>query len=178
MELTTPRLRLRPFAPGDGDGLFAIVGDRETMAFSFPMTWEESNAFLEQALLRRRTPVGCALEERDRPGRLAGYILFCPLGEPGVYELGWFLRRDLWGRGYAGEISRALLDHAFGALGARRVEGETIDPNRAGRLLEKLGMARLGETPAADCRGRPAALHQYAVTAERWRERGRAADEI
>ena len=37
MELETARLRLRPFTPADGDGLFAILGDRETMAYSFPM---------------------------------------------------------------------------------------------------------------------------------------------
>ena len=171
MELTTPRLRLRPFTPADGDGLFAILGDRETMAYSFPMTRGESDAFLEQSLLRRNPPVGYALEERETPGQLAGYVLFCPLEGPGTYELGWFLRRDLWGRGYAGEISRALLDCAFGTLGLRRVEGETTDLRRAGRLLEKLGMERQGEEPVTDCRGRPTVLYQYAVTGEQWRER-------
>ena len=170
MELTTPRLRLRPFTPADGDGLFAILGDRETMAYSFPMTRGESDAFLEQSLLRRNPPVGYALEAEGVPG-LAGYVLFCPLEDPGTYELGWFLRRDLWGRGYAGEISRALLDYAFDVLGLRRVEGETTDPRRAGRLLEKLGMTRLGETPATDCQGRPATMYHYAVTAGQWRER-------
>lgn len=170
MELTTPRLRLRPFAPSDRDGLYAIVGDRETMEYSFPMTREESDGFLERALLRRESPVGYALEEREKPGSLAGYILFCPLDDPGVYELGWFFRRDLWGRGYALEISQALLDYAFDALDLCRVEGETVDLHRAGRLLEKLGMAKLGETQVTDCRGRPAALHQYAVTREQWRE--------
>ena len=94
MELTTPRLRLRPFTPADGDGLFAILGDRETMAHSFPMTREESDAFLEQSLLRRNPPVGYALEAEGVPG-LAGYVLFCPLEDPGTYELGWVLRRDL-----------------------------------------------------------------------------------
>ena len=44
--------------------------------------------------------------------------------------------------------------------------GETIDLRRAGRLLGQLGMAKLGETQVTDCRGRPAALYQYAVTAE------------
>ena len=170
MELTTPRLRLRPFTPADGDGLFAILGDRETMAYSFPMTRGESDAFLEQSLLRRNPPVGYALEAEGVPG-LAGYVLFCPLEGPETYELGWFLRRDLWGRGYAGEISRALLDYAFDTLGLRRVEGETTDPRRAGRLLEKLGMERQGEEPVTDCRGRPTVLYQYAVTGEQWRER-------
>lgn len=81
--------------------------------------------------------------------------------------------RDLWGRGYAGEISRTLLDYAFDVLGLRQVVGETIDLRRAGRLLGQLGMAKLGETQVTDCRGRPAALYQYAVTAEQWRERKR-----
>lgn len=172
MELTTARLRLRPFAPADGDDLFAIVGDGEVMRHSFPMTRGESDGFLEEALLRRSPPVGYALEERDRPG-LAGYVLFCPVG-PGAYELGWFLRREVWGRGYAGEISEALLDYGFGRLGLRRVEGETTDPDRAGRLLEKLGMVRTGEEQVKDSRGRPAVLRQYAVTDERWRGLRRA----
>lgn len=169
MELTTLRLRLRPFTPADGGGLFAILGDRETMAYSFPMTRGESDAFLEQSLLRRNPPVGYALEAEGVPG-LAGYVLFCPLEDPGTYELGWFLRRDLWGRGYAGEISRALLDYAFDVLGLRRVEGETTDPRRAGRLLEKLGMTRQGSETVTDCQGRPASMYHYAVTAGQWRE--------
>ena len=173
MDLTTSRLRLRPFAPSDGDGLYAIVGDRETMRYSFPMTREESDRFLEDALLRRDPPVGYALEEREKPGCLAGYVLFCPLDEPGAYELGWFLRRDLWGRGYAYEISQAMLDYAFDTLALDRVEGETTDLRRAGRLLEKLGMARLGKTQVTDRQGRPAALYQYAVTAKQWQERKR-----
>lgn len=169
MELTTLRLRLRPFTPADGDELFAIVGDQEAMEYSFPMTREESDAFLEKALIQRRPPVGYALEELGKPG-LAGHVLFCPLEEPGVYELGWFLRRDLWGRGYALEISQALLDYAFGALGLCRVEGETVNLRRAGRLLEALGMTRLGSETVTDCRGCPATMYHYAVTAGQWGE--------
>ena len=93
MELETARLRLRPFTPADGDGLFAILGDRETMAYSFPMIRGESDRFLEQSLLRRDPPVGYALAAEGVPG-LAGYVLFCPLEDPGTYELGWFLRRE------------------------------------------------------------------------------------
>ena len=171
MELETARLRLRPFVFSDGNGLSAIVGDEETMRYSFPMTREESDSFLKRSLLRRKPPVGYALEEREKPGCLAGYVLFCPLDEPGVYELGWFLRRDLLGSGYALEISQALLDYGFDTLALRRVEGETTDPRRAGRLLEKLGMERQGEEPVTDCRGRPTVLYQYAVTGEQWRER-------
>lgn len=72
MELETARLRLRPFTPADGDGLFAILGDRETMAYSFPMIRGESDRFLEQSLLRRDPPGGLRLGGggRARPGGL------------------------------------------------------------------------------------------------------------
>ena len=63
---------------------------------------------------------------------------------PGIYELGWVLRRDCWGKGLAGEASRALLAHAFGALGAHKVIAQTEDVRRAVPLLERLGMVREG----------------------------------
>ncbi len=158
-----------PFTPGDGDGLFAILGDRETMRDSFPMTRGEGDDFLENSLLRREPPVGYALEERGSRG-LAGYILFCPLKELGAYGLGWFLRRDLWGRGYAYDISQALLDYAFAALGLRRVEGETIILSGRAGCWSSWAWSGWGKTGQQICRGHPAALYQYTITAEQWRE--------
>ena len=63
---------------------------------------------------------------------------------PGIYELGWVLRRDCWGKGLAGEASRAVLAHAFSALNAHKVIAQTEDIRRAGPLLERLGMVREG----------------------------------
>ena len=165
--LETVRLRLRPFSPADAHSLFAILGDRETMAFSFPMTRAESDCFLREQLLLRQPPVGYALEERSS-AELVGYILFCPLHTPGDWELGWFLRRDRWRRGYALEISLALLDYGFSALGAHRIVAETIDPLRAGGLLTRLGMARTGEKIVRDHRGREAVLVEYGLTAAQY----------
>jgi RimJ/RimL family protein N-acetyltransferase len=67
-----------------------------------------------------------------RPGEGAG-----PL-EP---ELGYRLRRDAWGQGYATEGSRALIDKAFAELGADRVYASTMAVNTASRrVMEKAGM--------------------------------------
>lgn len=57
--------------------------------------------------------------------------------------------------------------------GCARWLGRPSTSGRAAGLLGQLGMAKLGETQVTDCRGRPAALYQYAVTAEQWRERKR-----
>ena len=50
-----------------------------------------------------------------------------------------------WGRGYAVEASRVLLDFAFNTLGLHRVWGKCHSANGASaRVMEKLGMTREG----------------------------------
>ena len=56
-------------------------------------------------------------------------------------ELGYRLRASSWGKGYATEGSRALVDHAFRELGAERVTAETMAVNTASRrVMEKAGL--------------------------------------
>jgi len=91
--------------------------------------------------------------ERKADGELLG---FCGLkiadteGSPifGLHEVGWRLREDAWGQGYAKEAAIASLDHAFGALGAERVVAITFRENAPSwGLMERLGMVR---RPALD----------------------------
>lgn len=59
----------------------------------------------------------------------------------GGTEIGWMLRQDAWGKGYATEMASALMDHAFGVLGLAEVIAFTIPINkRSRRVMEKLGM--------------------------------------
>ena len=106
MKIETPRLTLRDFTPADGPALHAILGDGEVMAFAEPpYTPAQTHAFLEQFCIARRGGLACV---EKATGQLVGYLLFSPLGEQ-VWELGWFFRRDTWGKGFATEASRALL---------------------------------------------------------------------
>jgi ribosomal-protein-alanine N-acetyltransferase len=58
-------------------------------------------------------------------------------------EIGWRLAAAHRGRGYATEAARAVLAHAFGALGLREVVSFTVPANAASRrVMEKLGMTR------------------------------------
>ncbi len=51
------------------------------------------------------------------------------------------MRRDAWGLGYATEGSRALVEKAFGELGAERVYASTMVVNTASRrVMEKAGL--------------------------------------
>jgi RimJ/RimL family protein N-acetyltransferase len=56
-------------------------------------------------------------------------------------EVGWRLAADAWGRGYATEGGRALLDYAFAQLGKSEVVSMTAAINvRSRRVMERLGM--------------------------------------
>jgi RimJ/RimL family protein N-acetyltransferase len=64
-------------------------------------------------------------------------------------ELGWALRTESRGQGYATEIGRAGLEFAFGTLGAREVVAFTERHNLASRaVMQRLGMTLAGEFTA------------------------------
>jgi RimJ/RimL family protein N-acetyltransferase len=57
-----------------------------------------------------------------------------------IHEFGVHIRSACWGRGYAREASRAVIDHAFDHLGARGLfAGHHPGNDASRRLLEKLG---------------------------------------
>ena len=61
----------------------------------------------------------------------------------GDFEIGWRLREDAWGQGYAREAASASLDAAFGHFGAPHVIAFTVAQNKASwGLMERLGMTR------------------------------------
>ncbi|HET7014848.1 MAG TPA: GNAT family protein, partial [Streptosporangiaceae bacterium] len=61
-------------------------------------------------------------------------------------ELGWALRRQFWGRGYAAEIGQAGLAYGFDILGVRAIVSCTVRHNARSRaVMERIGMRYAGE---------------------------------
>ena len=145
MELETERLHLRPFTAADEPSIHAIYSDPEVMrhvGHGAHKTLEETTAALRvyREVLERRGFSFLAVIERDS-GELVGDGGLHPLGDD--VELGYTLARRVWGRGYATELGRALLAHAFGVLGVPRVIAQVEPANAASRhVLEKLGMTQ------------------------------------
>lgn len=86
--------------------------------------------------------------ERKADRALLGYcgLRFCDdLGRPvhGEVEIGWRLREDAWGQGYAREAAEAALAWVWGNLDIDRVVSFTVAANEPSwRLMERLGMTR------------------------------------
>ncbi len=104
-----------------------------------------------------------AAEERET-GQLVGRIGFWnPEGWPG-FEVGWMLRRQFWGKGFATEGARAALEVAFTTL-LRPEVISLIDPENAAsiRVAERIGERQDG---SVELMGRPALI--YRITRSEW----------
>ncbi|MCD0446189.1 GNAT family N-acetyltransferase [Glycomyces sp. A-F 0318] len=155
MELRTERLLLRPLAVADAEALAAINADPEVMRYignGRPLTPEETEARTAKAAAHwdeHGWGVFAAVESAT--GAFVGWAaLAVPSFLPEILpatELGWRVRRDRWGRGYAPEAARAVAGFAFGDLGLDRVVSCIHAENAASiRVAEKLGMSLERET--------------------------------
>lgn len=89
----------------------------------------------------------------------------------GDHEVGWLVREDRWRRGYAEEAMRAVLDWAFGRVGAPHVVALTSHANTPSwTLMQKLGMRRRKDLdfddPAFEAADRTTIL--YSLDAADW----------
>ena len=88
----------------------------------------------------------CGLKRVNSPGA----------PNPGDFEVGWRLREDAWGQGFAKEAAIASLDLAFGRFGAPHVVALTVHGNQSSQgLMQRLGMQRREEMDFEDERFGP-----------------------
>ena len=144
--LETERLLLREFVPEDVDALAAVLSDPETMRY-YPALLDRAGvaAWIERNR-RRYADAGHGLWAMvlKSSGEVIGDCGMTRQTVDGVdeIEIGYHVRRDLWGQGYAPEAARACRDYGFSRLGAERlialIRPENI-PSR--RVAEKIGLS-------------------------------------
>lgn len=148
--LGTDRLLLRRLTAADADDLVQLDSDPEVMRFitgGKPTPRSVIEREILPGLLRayERFPQfgRWAAIEAATGESLGWFALRVPDGGGGEeVELGYRLRRSAWGRGYATEGARALIDKAFAELGVQRVYAEAMAVNTASRrVLEKAGLS-------------------------------------
>ena len=147
------RVSLRQLREEDADALFRVFSDPEVTRYwsSPPMTDRiEARALLAEidTLREEGTLLQWGIVEAGG-GSVVGTATLAEINrEHRRAELGFALRRGLWGRGLASEAVSLLLDQAFGAMGLHRIEADTDPGNQSAmRLLERLGFRREGYLP-------------------------------
>lgn len=183
----TERLVLRRFTVDDVENVVALDADPEVMRYltgGVPTPREVVRDEVLPAWLAyyaRGDRFGYWAAQEAASGRFLGWFLFRPPREEGPrsdgtprtgIELGYRLRRDAWGRGFATEGSRALIRRGFTEQGVERIYAETMAVNVGSRrVMEKSGLRFVGVFRQEWPEPIPGHEHgevEYAVTKDEW----------
>ena len=147
--LATERLLLRPQGEGDIPSLVSLLNDYEVAKnlarVPHPYTEDDAKGFLARGAEDRAKGVAYpfALIVKAEDALIGGCGL--RLQDDGIFEIGYWLGRPYWGRGYASEGARRVAAFAFRELKAATLSAGWFHDNPAsGRVLEKLGAVPAG----------------------------------
>jgi RimJ/RimL family protein N-acetyltransferase len=140
-ELRTTRLLLRPFRREDADDVFGIYSDEEVAYYALPGSITRED--VERSLANPKP-----WAERPRfavvfGGRVVADVVLEIEPRDGIANLGYAVARGHWGKGFATEATRVVVDYGFQAFDLAKVYARADPRNVASvRVMEKLGMRR------------------------------------
>lgn len=128
-ELLNERVRVRPYRPEDAEDLFtSVMESREHLLPWLPFVTKYESVTDAREFINRMRATWLLREDFNAgvwdasSGRFVGAIGLHPRdwGVP-AFEIGYWLRADMTGRGYITEAVKLLTDYAFATYGAKRV---------------------------------------------------------
>jgi RimJ/RimL family protein N-acetyltransferase len=166
-------ITLRPFGLRDAPRVQLLAGEREVAAMTalIPHPYPDGAAEAWIAGQVREQAAGqeytYAVTSSD-DGTLVGAIGLRPVAtEHG--NLGFWIGRPYWGRGYATTAARAVIALAFGLLEIDALTAAHLARNPAsGRVMEKCGMRLLLGTEKRNHRGVQEEFCVRGITREDW----------
>jgi RimJ/RimL family protein N-acetyltransferase len=165
----TQRLLLRPVWPEDAENLFTAMNDQGIVCNLARAPWPYSRDDADAFAARAQDPLYPHFL-LTLPGD-AGQTLVgsCGLGNrDGEAEIGYWIAREYWGKGFATEAAGALIANAW-MLGHRRlVASHYIDNPASGAVLRRLGFRPTGVTRPRFSAGRgyEAMAQEYALESD------------
>ncbi|RAN77626.1 hypothetical protein B5P43_19470 [Bacillus sp. SRB_336] len=153
MELATARLVLREYTTSDFAAVHAFASDPRTLEFVDwgPNSDQDTRDFLEFCRARAsevpRTNRTLAITLDSEVIGSIGLTVRRRVGRDGdpEAEIGYTLRPDRWGKGYATEAAVALVDFGLSQLHLARITATCRPENTASAgVLQKVGMQQVG----------------------------------
>ncbi len=144
--LQTQRLVATSWLARDVDDLFVVHSDAETMRFvrqGRPETRAETATLVDQYIAEHAATGFTKWRLADLDDQLVGRAGFGP--HRGGRELGYTIRRDLWGHGLASEIGAALVTwHLTNAADSTLYAYVAVDNPASRRVVENIGFESIG----------------------------------
>lgn len=147
--IETSRLKLRPWTEADVPEFVRVTNTPAVMEFLGGVQKPESfeGAFRRVEACQMQNGFCFWIVERLGDRELLGFcgLKIANVGPiAGEIEIGWRLRADAWGQGYAREAATACLDWAWCNLPCPHIVAITVQGNsRSWGLMERLGMQRM-----------------------------------
>jgi ribosomal-protein-alanine N-acetyltransferase len=179
--LETLRLVLRPFDLVDAKDVQRLAGDWAIADTTLAIPHPYEDGMAEQWISTHRP--------KFEAGELANFAIVLRdarelVGAVGLTirpgfdraELGYWVGKPYWGRGYCTEAGHAVLEFGFTALNLNRIHAGHFARNPAsGRVMQKLGMTLEGTLREHDkVRDRYEDLVVYGLLRSEWRQRHQA----
>jgi len=143
--LETVRLLLRPFAAQDAEAVFTVIGDAEAMRW-YPVVFQRPDADEWIARNRKRYQAdgfGLCAVVLKQTGEVIGDcgLTLQDIDRDPQVEVGYHLRRDCWGHGFATEATRRWMNYGFAELRLKQVVSFIRPENLPSRrVAERNGM--------------------------------------
>jgi RimJ/RimL family protein N-acetyltransferase len=152
--LVSERLVLRSWDPGDAGAALGAYGDAEVARWLTPIMDRVRDEAAMRVVLqqwvaedaRMLPPAGRWAVELRAGGRLVGGATLLPLPPEDEFEIGWQLRPEAWGQGYATETGIALARWAFEQDIDQVIALVRPANTRAVATVRRIGMEWVGET--------------------------------
>ena len=148
--IETERLTLRPFTLDDASDVQRLAGDRDIASTTakIPHPYEDGMAEewigTHQERFDRGELVNFAVTHREQ-GFLIGTIGLVINKQDESAEMGYWVGKPYWNRGYCTEAAQAVLKYGFKILGLNRIHANHMTRNPAsGRVMQKIGMKHEG----------------------------------
>jgi ribosomal-protein-alanine N-acetyltransferase len=164
MVLATNRLRVTTWLPEDVKDLHRLHSDPVTMRLvrhGRPETRAEIQTLLASYLDEQHDRGWTKWRVADRDGTLVGRAGFGAHEDGYGRELGYTLRRDLWGQGLATEVAAGLVGWHRSNSDAELWALAAIENIASRRVFEKVGFGYIGD---ADHNDTPCALYRLGAT--------------
>ena len=135
------RFYIRTFLQDDLEPLYALLSDPEVMKYlESPFSLKQTERFLKLQGLASSPGI---LAVDDKNHRFIGYVIYHDYDDSSK-EIGWVLKKEIWGQGMAGLLTKQLL--VLAASEGKDAVIECVPDQLAARAIaEKYGFRRIGD---------------------------------
>ncbi|CAM3858737.1 GNAT family N-acetyltransferase [Mesobacillus thioparans] len=148
--ITTDRLKLRLFQESDAPDVARLCNNynlyKSTLHLPYPYSIEDALGWMaaHQEQFDADRFYELAVTDRES-GELYGAVALSNIEKYSNGEVAYWIGEEYWGKGYATEAARAMIDFAFEVKGYHKVFARYFRSNPAsGKVMEKLGMKQEG----------------------------------